>query len=132
MVEKTEEKEPTEFGDIFAPEDILGEEHLVDGKYYLHIVFLQAIRAPHYSLMQGRGTEGLISLQLAADQAARIAIAIGRLKDEDIKKATEDYEKTLTTVTDDFIKKTRIANFQLFYILQQFKESSDKKGPIMI
>lgn len=131
MIEKTEEKEPTEFGDVFSPEDILGEEHLVDGKYYLHIVFLQAIRAPHYSLMQGRGTEGLISLQLAADQAARIAIAIGRLKDEDLKKATEEYEKTLK-VEDEFLKKTRIANFQLFYILQQFQESSDKKGPIMI
>ncbi|MCJ7458321.1 MAG: hypothetical protein MUP17_04960 [candidate division Zixibacteria bacterium] len=125
------EKEPVEFGDTFAPETTIDDEHLMDGKYFLNLVFLQAIRAPHYSLMQGRGTEGLISLQLAADQAARIAIAIGRLKDEDIKKATEDYEKTLT-VTDDFIKKTRIANFQLFYILQQFQESSDKKGPIMI
>jgi hypothetical protein len=130
--QKVSEKEPAEFGDIFSPEDMLGEEHLVDGRYYLHLVFLQAIKAPHYSLMQGRAMDGLISLQIAADQAMRIATAIGRIDDKELKEATEKYEKTLDKIEDDFIKKTKVADFQLFYILQKFMESSDKKGPIMI
>jgi len=130
MPEQTKE-EQEEFNDIFTPEDTQSEEHLMDGRYFLNMVFIQAIRAPHYSLMQGRGTEGLLSLQLAADQAARIAIAIKRLSEEDLKKATDEYEKTIKT-EDDFIRKTKIANFQLFYILQQFGTTSDKKGPVMI
>ena len=118
--------------DLFAPEDTLGVDHLVDGRYYLQLVFLQAIKAPHYSLMQGRAMDGLISLQIAADQAMRIATAIGRVEDEELKTATKEYEKSLEKETDDFTKKTKVANFQLFFILQKFQETSEKKGPVMI
>lgn len=118
--------------DIFSPEDSLGVDHLVDGKYYLHLVFLQAIKAPHYSLMQGRARDGLISLQIAADQAMRIATSIGRVDEKELREAVNEYEKKLEKVTDEFIKQTKLADFQLFYILQKFGETSDKKGAIMI
>jgi hypothetical protein len=132
MAKNKENESMVSDDDIFAPEDTLGIDHLVDGRYYLHLVFLQAIKAPHYSLTQGRAMDGLISLQIAADQAMRIATAIGRVDEEELKKATEDYEKTLSKIDDDFIKKTKVADFQLFYILKKFQETSEKKGSVMI
>jgi hypothetical protein len=117
--------------DDFITESIFDTEHIVDGKYYLHIVFLQAINAPHNSLREGRPADGLVSLQIAADQAARIAIAIGKIDEKELREATKEYASTLTA-TDEFIRQTKIADFQIFYILQKFTETTAKKGAIII
>lgn len=115
----------------FKLDELETEEHIVDGKYYLHLVFLQAINAPHNSLREGRGADGLVSLQIAADQAARIAIAIGKIDENELKEATKKYADGIQTA-DELIKQTKIADFQLFYILQKFTETSAKKGAIII
>lgn len=115
----------------FKLDELETEEHIVDGKYYLHLVFLQAINAPHTSLREGRAADGLVSLQIAADQATRIAISIGKIDEEELRKAVREYAATITT-KNDLIKQTKIADFQLFYILQRFTETSAKKGAIII
>jgi hypothetical protein len=115
----------------FQLDEITSDEHIVDGKYYLHLVFLQAINAPHNSLNEGRPGDGLVSLQIAADQAARIAISIGKINEEELKEATKKYADGLQ-VSDELIKQTKIANFQLFYILQKFTETTAKTGAIVI
>jgi hypothetical protein len=129
MINKKEDEDDTM---PFNVDSLDSEEHIVDGKYYLHLVFLQAINAPHQSLREGRPTDGLVSLQIAADQAARIAISIGKINENELKEKTSEYAKTLPETIDDLIKQTKIADFQLFYILQKFTETSAKKGSILI
>jgi len=129
---KTKESVSPENLENFTLDTVSSEDHMVDGRYYLHLVFLQAINAPHQSLMQGRPMDGLISLQIAADQAIRIALSMGTIKEEEIKKRTDEYKKKIKNITNDIIRQTKIADFQLFLILEKYTETAAKKGAIII
>lgn len=113
---------------------IASEKFQLSGGYYLHLILIEAFKAPHNALRSGNAKDGLLSLQVAADQAKNIALAIGKIKEKDLNEKIQAYKKELEekNIDDTFIRKTKIANFQIQYILSKCHDLAPKSGEIII
>lgn len=116
---------------IFDPEVEESKEHLLSGGYYLHLIYLQSLKAPHDAISKGNAKDGILSLQIAADQAMRIAVAVNKVTKDDMEKAIKQFEKT-TTKDTDLAREYKRANFILGYILTENYERSPKKADLML
>lgn len=122
---------PNESDEIFNPEIEETKEHLLSGTYFLHLIYLQSLKAPHTAIAAGNPKDGILSLQIAADQAMRVAIAVKKITKEEIDKELQKFEKTVKD-NEDFAKQYKKANFILGYILKESYEKSPKKADLML
>jgi len=107
------------------------KEHILSGTYFLHLIYLQSLKAPHTAIAAGNAKDGILSLQIAADQAMRIAISVKKVDKAEMDKAVNDFEKTIKN-DSELAKQYKRSNFILGYILEESYERAPKKADLML
>jgi len=79
----------------FHPTTEEDTSNILSGQYYLHLIYLQALKAPHESIAKGDAKGGILSLELAADQALRIAGSVKKIDREKFEKDLKTFEEKL-------------------------------------
>ena len=115
----------------FYPQNDEDGSTVLSGQYYLHLIYLEALRAPHESITKGDPKGGILSLEMAADQALRIA---GSVKKIDRDKLEQDLKAFDEKVKDlpDHVKSYKRANYILSYILSEVYDRAPKTADLML
>ena len=115
----------------FYPQNDEDGSTVLSGQYYLHLIYLEALRAPHESIAKGDPKGGLLSLELAADQALRLAGSVKKIDKDKLEKDLKEFEKKLEG-TADHVKSYKRANYILSYILSEVYDRAPKTADLML
>jgi len=115
----------------FHPTTEEDTSNILSGQYYLHLIYLQALKAPHESIAKGDAKGGILSLELAADQALRIAGSVKKIDREKFEKDLKTFEEKLEGSSKE-AKSYKRANYILSYILSEVYERAPKTADLML
>lgn len=106
-------------------------DNIMSSQYYLHMIFMQALRVPHESISKGDTKAGILSLEIAADQAMRIASSVKKIDRDKLKEALNEFEKELVGASEA-ARGYKRANFILSYILSEVYDRAPKTADLML
>lgn len=115
----------------FHPYNDEDGSNVLSGQYYLHLIYLEALRAPHESISKGDPKGGILSLELAADQALRIAGSVKKIDREKLEEDLRAFDEKATNLPDH-VKKYKRANYILSYILSEVYDRAPKTADLML